>query len=52
MMTQADLTHIYRALKVMKEIIEESPELINEDEDELFLTAWIIVNDKLVENYK
>lgn len=50
--SQADLTHIYKALKIARDVIAESPELCNKDEHLAFLTAWIIVNDELVDRYK
>ena len=52
MTTQADLTHIYRALKLTRDVIATSPELVSEDEYSIFLVAWQIVNDELTEDYK
>jgi hypothetical protein len=49
---QADLVHIYRALKLSKDIIEESPELVNDDEYSLFLVAWQVVDSTLKQEYK
>ena len=51
-MTQADITHVYRALKLMRDVIDTSPELLNTDEYEIFLAAWITTNDNLCDNYK
>ena len=51
-MTQAELKHIYRAMKLMKDVIEESPELVNSDEEADFAIAWEIVNSTLIERYK
>ena len=52
MTTQADLTHIYRALKLTKDVMETIPELVTDDEYSVFLVAWQIINDQLVEEYK
>ena len=49
---QADLTHINRALKLTRDILEESPELVNDTEYSLFLVAWQIVDERLNKEYK
>ncbi len=51
MIPKTDLTHIYRALKLTKDIIEKSPELVNDEEYLIFLVAWQIVNDKQIKEY-
>lgn len=48
---KTDLLHIYRALKLMKDVIDESPELINESEYDIFIIAWTIVNDSQIKDY-
>lgn len=49
---QTDLGHYYRALKLTKEIIEASPELVSPAEYDVFLLAWVTVNESLISKYK
>ena len=48
---KTDLLHYYRALKLMRDIITESPELINDEEEQVFLLAWTIINDTQIKDY-
>ena len=48
---KTDLLHLYRAMKLFKEVIEESPELVNKTEWNLFKVAWHIVNVEDVRKY-
>lgn len=48
---KTDLLHYYRALKIMRDVIQESPELLNTSEHEIFLLAWTIINDTKIKEY-
>lgn len=48
---KTDLLHYYRALKLMRDVLEESPELCNDKEHEVFLLAWTIINDTQIKEY-
>jgi hypothetical protein len=48
---KTDLLHYYRALKLMHDVIDESPELLNTSEYEIFLLAWTIINDTQIKDY-
>lgn len=48
---KTDLLHYYRALKIMRDVIQESPELLNSREHETFLVAWVAINDTQIRNY-
>jgi hypothetical protein len=51
MIPKTDLLHYYRALKLMHDMIEASPELLNTSEYEIFLLAWTIINDTDIKDY-
>lgn len=48
---RTDLIHIYRALKTYRDVIQESPELLNIKEHEEFLVAWEVVHTTQIEDY-
>jgi hypothetical protein len=48
---KTDLVWIYRALRIFRDVIQESPELLNRDEHETFLIAWNAINNYQVEKY-
>lgn len=48
---KTDLLHYYRALKIMRDVVVESPELLNTSEHEIFLVAWTIINDTQIKDY-
>jgi len=48
---KTDLLHYYRALKIMRDVIQESPELLNTSEHEIFLIAWVCINDSQIKDY-
>jgi hypothetical protein len=48
---KTDLLHYYRALKIMRDVVQESPELLNSKEHEIFLLAWTIINDTQIRKY-
>lgn len=49
--TKTDLLWVYRGLKLLRDIIAESPELVNNEELDTFLIAWEVVNGKQLEKY-
>lgn len=50
-LSKADFVWLYRGMKLLRDIITESPELINDAELETFLIAWELVNNKQMEKY-
>ena len=48
---KTDLVWIYRALRIFRDVIQESPELLNRDEHETFLIAWHAIHNYQVEKY-
>lgn len=50
-MPMTDMVHIYRTLKIMKEIVEDNPEIVNYQEEAQFWTAWEIVNIDDIKRY-
>ncbi len=48
---KTDLLHYYRALKIMRDVVQESPELLSSQEHEIFLIAWVAINDQQVKDY-
>lgn len=50
-LAKTDLLHIYRALKTYRDVIQESPELLNTREHEEFLVAWEVVNTAQIKDY-
>jgi hypothetical protein len=48
---KTDMLHLYRAMKLFKDIVYESPELMNTNEWTVFSIAWNIVDVEDIRKY-